>query len=395
MDAVETIEQDDFTPEPEPDDDGVAEQVDEDPVHLAKCAECAEAVKFRPSVTGASFFLVDAEPDATYGIGEHGRPVCPNGHGEMAIADDALKPVPEAFADAQAMLQRAEAEARGGGAPVQGDLPGILPQFNYQGCYLELEEKAAEVDRLHEEYLEAKEVASDAKKAWDRAAELFTKMALEFKRRRQAKGDPGAPALADPPTRALGCTWDKAHPEDACPFCAPDLSLEDRDAIVRLLGAEILPKEANGHADQVRDYRERLDVQETRDALDGIVYDVPLTAIVEMAPELRAAFRAWVAAGAPIEEFPEKAGRPHVAGPAGVQAQCCGVCGVILRAYEDIASAPPADILPADVLVRLDCQGAQPEPEHHYPDTSKPKARSRQLKAEKPAKKARGKKGGR
>jgi hypothetical protein len=140
MEGIETIAQDDFTPEPEPETDEAVEIPDDDPVHLAKCAECATAVRFRPNVTGTGFVLVDADPDATFGVGEHGRPVCPNGHGEMSIADDQLKSATEAFTDAQGMLLRAEAEASS--APVQGDLPGIIPAFNFQGAYLELETKA-------------------------------------------------------------------------------------------------------------------------------------------------------------------------------------------------------------------------------------------------------------
>jgi hypothetical protein len=311
---MEAIEQDEFTPEPEPDDDDTSiadPEPDDDPVHLAKCAECATAVKFRPNVTGTGFFLVDADPDVTFGVGEHGRPVCPNGHGEMAIADDQLKPVAEAFADAQTMLLAAEADARGG-APVQGDLPGIIPPFNYQGCYLELEAKAAEVDALHDEYIDAKEVAADAKKAWDKAAELYTKMALEFRRRRQSKGD-DSPSLAEPTSRALACTWDKAHPDEACPFCDTTLTIEQRAAIVRVIGEEILPTEANGHADQVVTYRTKLDVAETVDALAGLVYDVhdgDRGGVVTGRPRHRARL-----AGQPGRHVREPAGHPRLSAP--------------------------------------------------------------------------------
>lgn len=364
-------------------------QADDDPVHLAKCAECATAVKFRSNVTGTGFFLVDADPDAVFGVGEHGRPVCPNGHGEMAIADDALKPVPEAFADAQTMLQRAEADASG--KPVQGDLPGILPLFNYQGCYLELEEKAAEVNALHEEYLEAKEAATDAKKAWDKAAELYTKMALEFRRRRQAKGDVSdAPTLADPPSRALLCTWDQAHPDDACPLCAVS-TFADRDAIVTLIGEEILPKESNGHADQVVTYRTRADVAATADALDGVLYDVHDATIAEWTPEQRAEVRAWsTGPDNSWEQAPTVLGRPHIAAKAddGATVQACSECGAVLRTWNEGDGS--IVWLPTCARVGTDCAGAQAEPEHHYPE-KKPKAKRAKATEEKPAPKKRGK----
>lgn len=366
MESIETIAQDEFTPEPEPETDDLAPEPEEDPVHLAKCAECAEAVTFRPNVTGTGFFLVDADPDASFGVGPHGRPMCRNGHGEMAIADDQLKPVPEAFADAQAMLLAAEADAAG--KPVQGDLPGILPAFNYQGCYLELEEKAAEVNALHEEYLEAKEAATDAKKAWDKAAELYTKMALEFRRRRQAKGDTGdAPTQADPPTRALACVWDKAHPDDACPICASSFSAVS--ALTTLLGAEIAPPDSQAHADQVVEYRTRIDVAETADALDGLLYDVHDATIAAWTPEERAAVRAWATGESSWQELPAVLGRPHIASQPGEHAQACTECGAVLRTWNEGDGS--IVWLASGARVNMDCLGAQPEPEHHYPEKKK------------------------
>lgn len=359
---------------------GVRVTDDEPPVHRAVCMVdgCPCAITYRPTVSGGGFFILTREGmdlETTVGIGENGRPVCPLGdHGEMTLADETI-PAAEAFAQASEKLAR----------PVQADLPGIGFDFNFRGCYLELEQKASEVEALHEDYLEKAEEARDAKKAWDKAAELYTKMALEFKRRRQAKGDDDAPTKADPPSPLLACTYSQAHPEDICPLCA---DLAPRDMIVRLLGAEILPKTALGHADQVRDYRERLDVQHTREAIEGFIFDVPLTAIIDMTPETRAAVRAWAAAGAQIKHLPEQAGRPHVAGTPGENGQGCAVCGVVVAAYDDIAEA-----LPAGAFVRLDCAGAQPEG-HRYPERRKRAARAKpEPKATKP--KAAKRKGGR
>jgi hypothetical protein len=281
---------------------------------------------------------------------------------------------------------------------VQGDLPGIIPPFNYQGCYLELEAKAAEVDALHDEYIDAKEVAADAKKAWDKAAELYTKMALEFRRRRQSKGD-DSPSLAEPTSRALACTWDKAHPDEACPFCDTTLTIEQRAAIVRVIGEEILPTEANGHADQVVTYRTKLDVAETVDALAGLVYDVPTATVAEWSPEDRATVRAWLAnPDGTFENRPAILGCPHLAEKAGAEAtvQACASCGAVLRTWQEGDGS--IVWLRAGALVRTDCPGVEDEG-HRYPERTPKAKRSRKSAAEpeaeaeaKPAKKRASKK---
>lgn len=343
---------------------------DAPPVHRAVCMVdgCTAAVTYRPTASGGGIFVLGRagmDSDASIGMGPNGRPVCPvDGHGEMTLADETI-PAADAFAQVTEKLDK----------PVQGDLPGILPQFNYQGCYLELEAKAAEVDALHDDYVRAKEEAADAKKAWDKAAELYTKMALEFRRRRQAKGDDNAPTTAAP--AAIKCVWDQAHQDDACPLCDMSISIEQRAEIVRILGAEILPVHANSHADQVVEYRTRVDVMATANALHEVVYDVHLATIAEWTPQQRAEVRAWAENETTFEDLPAVLGRPHIAGPAGEQAQCCTECGVVLRTYDDIA-----DALPAGARVRTNCTGAQAEPEHHYPDTSKPKKARSRAKAE-------------
>jgi hypothetical protein len=111
----------------------------ERPIHLAKCAECAQAVKFQPTASGASFLLVDADPEATFGIGEHGRPMCPDGHGEMEIADDQLKPAAEAFREVARTHGRAAATP-----PVQRIAPGRVAPVQLRGRYAELDRPGRE-----------------------------------------------------------------------------------------------------------------------------------------------------------------------------------------------------------------------------------------------------------
>jgi hypothetical protein len=77
--------------------------------HLARCADCDFSVRYQPSSSGAGFTLLDS--DAALGIGDNGRPVCPEGHGEMELADDRL-PAAEAIAHAAEQLDARSSGSR-------------------------------------------------------------------------------------------------------------------------------------------------------------------------------------------------------------------------------------------------------------------------------------------
>lgn len=362
MDAVETIEQDGFTPEPESDDDIVA--AGDDPAHLAKCAECSAAVKFRPNVTGTGFFLVDADPDATFGVGEHGRPVCPNGHGEMSIADDQLKPVPEAFADAQAMLLKAEGEA------VQAALPGVFPAFNFEAVFKEIVEQAQRVERLKANYDDAKAEATEAKKSLDKAAELLMKMTLEFERRRKEKPETETASEPAPaPVERTPCIWELAHEGAPCPICAKRLS----DAtIFRILSVFEAAPDAQAHAEDVETLLAGLQVEEIVTALDALDIYVEAGTIAEWSAEDRTAVAAWAnlefdrrheVPDVVVPERPAVLGKPHVPADAVPGApQVCTLCDVVLaRGTEDNPHYKPTD------LIGVDCPGKPNAEPHRYP----------------------------
>lgn len=332
------------------------------PTHLAKCAECAHAVQYRPSASGSGFVLVDPPPDATYGVGEHGRPICPNGHGEMAVADDQFKPAADAFAEAAQHLEDAQ----------QASLPGVFPAFNYVGAFGEIVDQARLVETLKSDYDDAKQEAADAKKNLDKASELLMRMTLEFERRRREKAaEPDAPSFAAP--SAIKCVWDQQHPEDPCDLCA----LGNGQAF--FAGLTIAPIYAQAHADQVIEYRTKLDVQATLDALDGHVYDVSADTAAAWSPEDRAAVRAWASNDdAPFSDMPAILGRPHIAAVASgedAMVQACAECGAVLRTWNE--SDGSIVWLPTCARVRTDCPGAQPEPAHHYPAKRKPRAKAK------------------
>lgn len=162
------------------------------PVHQGRCTGCDFAVRFRSLPSGAGFTLVGSE--AALGIGEHGRPLCPNGHGELEIADDKI-PAAEAIGQVADKLAAAEQQ------PLFEQ-----PPFNTDGAYLELERLAVEADRLLRIWEDAARTAKESKGLYESAAKLQVAAALEFRRRRLLKRD--AAESRTEPQIAAADLWD-------------------------------------------------------------------------------------------------------------------------------------------------------------------------------------------
>ncbi len=334
----------------------------DDPVHLAKCSECASAVRFRPNVTGTGFFLVDEAPDVTFGIGPNGRPVCPNGHGEMSIADDKI-PAADAFSEVAAM-QGAQ----------QRSLPGVFPPFNFEGAFKEIVEQAQRVENLDSEYDAAKAEASEAKKALDKGAELLMRMTLEFERRRKEKPD----VETAPPADRQPCTWEAKHPTlRACPICT---GLTAAAVIERLIGSDVPPADAAAHAESVDTLLFGLELDELEDTLGGVDLVITRDEIGSWAEDDRAAVLTWAvksiehASGVPditVPERPAILGKPHI--PSQLvpgEHQVCAMCEVVIRPASEIEAYGPYKLTD---LVGVDCAGKVPKVGHHYPKSSKKK----------------------
>jgi hypothetical protein len=363
-----------------------APATEERPTHLAKCGECAQAVRFRPTATGASFVLVDAAPEASYGIGEHGRPLCPDGHGEMTIADDQLKPVPEAFANAQAMLQQAEREA-GDGQPVQRTLPGVVPAFNYAGCFKELEDQAVLVTALESEHETDAKVARESKKKLEDAKDLLVAMTLKFRDRRRAKGpDPEETGARSP--RLVKCTWEATHPDEHCPLCNQDEEYVSPMVLQEVFGnvAALPPADAEAHVESVERLNTWLETRETVDALEAIYTFIADDVITGWTSDERKAVTLYADQeldgtsgtadpNAALLERPSVLGRPHIPAAAvrtgdgdGYEPQICSVCEAVLPREHDTDAFQLTD------LVGVDCSGKAPKakgPDHHYPEKRK------------------------
>lgn len=156
-------------------------------VHLAQCAECGYRVAYEPMPSGAGFRLRDSAE--SLGIGEHGRPLCPRGHGELAIADDAI-PAEEAIGQVAEQLR----------TPAQQPL-FEPPPFNAANALQEIFDKRHEIAVFEGEYEDAAAEAKKAREARDEARALLGKMidrfeqesktrAAEIARRREASEQP-------------------------------------------------------------------------------------------------------------------------------------------------------------------------------------------------------------
>lgn len=319
-------------------------------LHLAMCRTCDAGVNYNATVSGAGIVVHERygmDIDQSIGIGEGGLPLCPRGHGEMQLHDEQL-PAGEAIERVCEQLAGGEME------PLQGTLPGIVPPFNYQGAYMELEGMAVEVDRLEREYDDAAAVAKDAKKAWDKAEEVYTKMALEFRRRRREKVAAGEPVNDLDQSR---CTFEQLNPDADCPLCD--------NSIVDIEGMSIAPKTSAEHAEQAAAMILTREVADLIELLAGEDMVVSEATVRDWSVEDRNAVRdfahALIEDTYPRPERPTVLGTMHVAGePNDAGGQECTQCDATLRTPDD-----ETDNYIPGWLIGTDCPG-KPKEEQRY-----------------------------
>jgi hypothetical protein len=126
-------------------------------IHLARCPTCHDSVAYRLTKSGTGIIVMAIqgyEDGSSFGLSDAGLPLCPRDHGELQLEDEQI-PAEDAISQVAGQLE-------------QQNLPGVTFTFNYEGCYLQLEDMAVEVDRLHREYESDAETARASKKAWPR-----------------------------------------------------------------------------------------------------------------------------------------------------------------------------------------------------------------------------------
>jgi hypothetical protein len=340
--------------------------------HLARCADCDYAVRYQPSSSGAGFTLLDS--DAALGIGGNGRPICPQGHGEMELADDRL-PATEAI---EQVAEQLDAEKQ--------RLPFPLPAYNYQGVLASLVDKRHEVAQLEKRVEGRKEALKAAKDELDAANVQLGRMIDQFEQdeidRRQALARQEADsAHGEAAPRLVRCTWEQAHPDEDCPMCADDK-------------LRPLAPDAALHVEQVDRY---LYLQESADIVELVQaagIRLPQDVVNAWSVEDRAAVKAWAEIENGIGDTPESHERPAILGTAHVAAdyttseavpgdtyQSCRECGARLLTVK--TGSDPEDAIekfepyPAGTLVGTDCIGQKREANHHYPAKDKKSRKAR------------------
>jgi hypothetical protein len=141
--------------------------VENAPVHLARCMQCDFEVRFRASASGASFTLIDS--DLALGIGKRGHPICPNGHGEMVLADETL-PASEAISTVAAVV------GSNGSDPTQAQLFDLAKPFNYEGAMQAIATKNHDVKFARVQMDDAKETYTHRRKTWERETEQLQEL---------------------------------------------------------------------------------------------------------------------------------------------------------------------------------------------------------------------------
>lgn len=145
----------------------IAESITAEPMqHFARCEPCKAGVHFTPFASGNGFAIVTRngyDHDTTFGIGPNNIPVCPvDGHGEMQLADDQLRPAHQAITEAAA-------KANGSGKAEQRKLPLPINEPNWKAMQLQTNELRREVRQKMARWKAQHDAAATLKKHADEA----------------------------------------------------------------------------------------------------------------------------------------------------------------------------------------------------------------------------------
>ena len=336
------------------------------PAHRAVCADCLMGVTFRSTASGAGFTVLGhsgTDPELTFGISEVGLPMCPNGHGEMQIADE--EPVEDAFAHVAEQIQAA--------TPV--GLPFPNP-FNADGALESIFAKNHEFQDCEKRYTDLKGRTKDAKEEMDECAKKLKALILDYEKlsddrareieRRQAAIERGE----DPDAEVVVCRFALLHPGVPCPFDHAGLSTDH------------LTSEA--HAVEAHDLLVKSEIADcvTELAVMGVMVTAEILGALPI--EDLSTVQAWAKDGwhnpdrqaELLTALPKGLGRPHVAGEVGTNSdqtkgyQECSACGMSFECETPY---------PVGTLVDINCEGTAKEVGHRYPK-AKGKKNTRKVK---------------
>jgi hypothetical protein len=204
--------------------------------HLARCGACDVSVTFTPSASGAGFTVLERSGagvgiDTTFGIGDNGKPICPNGHGEMSLADEGMSAA-EAFTQAKAKVDAATQQA----------LFDTSKPFNFEGAWRDVASQSLAVGELARIHKEDAERAKQSKKELEEGESLLRKMITTYDARRIEKERREQAAESNPDERMCLRINALSLPCDVASMRA--LSTDDRMTVESwLIDAEAHPDE--------------------------------------------------------------------------------------------------------------------------------------------------------
>lgn len=285
----------------------------------AKCAKCKTRASWDPTDTPEAQVALGF----TKGFTEDGMPICPHCRGRVPMvsleATDAVSAVKQVLA-AIASEQPA----------LFGDL------FNVDGAYRVLTDKLTEIEALQEDYDDKRAVAQKAKKTLDTANRQLLVISREFEQRRKQHVASQRQRRDVVETKADAICSFERHVGKPCPLCrGVSRSLAIANLAASPKAYRDLESEAHraaaAKANSIEPARltDLAPVKVAAALQIAGLYGIPPSVITPWSDADRLAVLAWVE-GDQAGDPPAQIGTPHVAAPAGTEAQACATCGAVL-----------------------------------------------------------------
>jgi hypothetical protein len=293
------------------------------------------------------FSLVDS--DRALGIGDNGRPVCPNGHGEMD---------PGRRAAADRAGDRAEPPSGSTRRRSGCRIPVAAVQLRGRAAR-DLRDGKRAVAILEAKFNDADDRRKKAKAALDDGHTELSALIETLQEREEdrlheiARRDAAAAAGHPEDTNLVRCAWEQAHPDEACPICTDDRGSETA-------------RDSSLHIDEVERFLYASETESILALLDGIRLSPDV--VNGWSVEDRIAVKTW-AENPAAHERPAVMGTAHIASDVitseadGDTFQSCRECNAriwsVKTGEDPEARLAEAQGFPAGTLVGTDCEGAK------------------------------------
>jgi hypothetical protein len=289
--------------------------------------------------------------------------------GGLEISDDAeelpIEPEPPAESSTisayEAITQAAAQVNDNDAEPQQLALMDTSKPFNFEGCWMEIENKQGEIDELARIHEDDARKARDSKKKLDEAHTLLGKMIDTYRARRIQK-QKEAELRAEREASGAICAFERDE-KKPCLICrqdSPALAVAALDE----MGIVFTDRWSEAHRRAGQDV-ELTDLEALMDlssielvaqALELGDWYVTIQEVEEWSIDERQQALRWVDRGTPADDRPTVAGLPHVAGVANAKEQTCRACGETLHVFTHDEHDSPS--YPTGSLIGTSCPGA-------------------------------------